>query len=145
MSEQYSLAEAQEILKQASILQQKDTISRTQLLEIASEAGISAETLQQAEQAWLVEQQAKQLQSVRQSRRQLGFKLHVIPYVAVSILLIFLNLKTTPRYFWSVFPIMGWGVGVLAHGVCIHRKEKHMTYKSCLTHQLFLQNPVENF
>ncbi|MES1025718.1 2TM domain-containing protein [Gloeocapsa sp. BRSZ] len=123
MPEQYSLAEAQQILKQAAIFQQKDTISREQLLEIASETGISAETLQQAETSWLTEQQAQKAQAVQQARSQLGFKLHVIPYLAVSILLIFLNLKTAPRYFWSVFPVLGWGVGVLIHGVCVRSKE----------------------
>jgi hypothetical protein len=122
MAEQYNLTEAQQILKQAAILQQKDMISREQLLEIAAETGIAAETLQQAEASWLAEQQSQQMQAIRQSRRQLGFKLHLIPYLAVCILLVFINLKTTPRYFWSGFPILGWGVGVLIHGVLVHGK-----------------------
>lgn len=78
--------------------------------------------LQQAEATWLVEQQAQQQQLARQSRRQLGFKFHVIPYVASSILMVFINLQTTPRYFWSIFPVLGWGVGVALHGLCISKK-----------------------
>lgn len=127
MSEQYSLAEAQEILNYAASLQQQDTISQEQLLEIALETGISAETVQKAQQAWLAERQLQQKQAICQSRRQLGFKLHLIPYLVFSILLVSINLKTTPRYFWSVFPILGWGVGVLIHGVCVHRRAASVT------------------
>ncbi len=122
MSEQYSVAEVQQILKQASILQQENTISPEQLLEIASEVGISSETLYQAEQAWLLEQKKNRLKSKERLRYQMGFKLHLIPYLVVSIFLIFLNLKTTPRYFWSVFPVSGWGLGVIMHAVCIYKK-----------------------
>ncbi len=124
MSEQYSLADVQQILKQASIFEQENTITREQLLEIASEVGISSATLHQAEKAWLLKQKTNQLKSIQRSRRQMGFKLHLIPYLIISIFLIFLNLKTTPRYYWSVFPISGWGLGVIIHGVCIYNKQK---------------------
>ncbi|NJO79319.1 MAG: 2TM domain-containing protein [Cyanobacteria bacterium RM1_2_2] len=129
MSEQYSFAEAQEILNHAASLQQQDIISQEQLLDIALETGISAEILQKSQQVWLDEQKLKQRQAVQHSRRQLGFKLHLIPYLAISILLVFINLKTTPRYFWSVFPILGWGVGVLGHGMCVHSKTVSIHHK----------------
>ena len=71
MSEQYSLADVQQILKQASILEQENTITRKQLLEIASEVGISSATLHQAEKSWLLKQKTNQLKLIQQSRRQI--------------------------------------------------------------------------
>lgn len=123
MPDYYTHADVQQILKQASAFQD-DTVSRQQLLEIASEAGIAEEALHKGEQQWLRQQQVEQQQSIQRSRRRLGFKLHLIPYLVISIFLIGLNLKTTPRYFCSVFPVSGWGLGVIMHGVCIHKKEQ---------------------
>ncbi len=80
MSEQYSLADVQQILKQASILEQENTITRKQLLEIASEVGISSATLHQAEKSWLLKQKTNQLKLIQQSRRQMGS-----PYKTVEV------------------------------------------------------------
>ena len=120
MSDYYSDEDIQQILKQASLLQQ-DAISQEQLLEIASEVGISVEALRQAEQVLRQQQQVKQRQLVRRSRHRLGFKIHLISYLAVNVLLILINFATTPRYFWSIFPIFGWGLGVAIHGLIVYR------------------------
>ena len=121
MSKLYSNEEVQQILQQASILKQDRYVWREELLEIAADVGVSAETLQQAEQTWLNQRDAMQKQAVLMSRRRFGFKLHLIPYVFVSVFLVLLNLSTTPRYFWSVYPILGWGLGVTIHGACVYR------------------------
>ncbi|MBK0369194.1 2TM domain-containing protein [Flavobacterium agrisoli] len=46
-----------------------------------------------------------------------GFYGNLISYVAVNGFLVFLNLRTSPEYLWSLWPIMGWGVGLLIHGL----------------------------
>ena len=35
----------------------------------------------------------------------------VIPFLAV------LNLLTAPQYLWFLWPMMGWGMGLAAHGI----------------------------
>ncbi|HBL12422.1 MAG TPA: hypothetical protein DD379_13635 [Cyanobacteria bacterium UBA11162] len=80
---------------------------------------------------WLRQQQVEQQQLIRRSRRRLGFKLHLILYLVVSASLILLNLATTPRYFWSIFPVSGWGLGVIMYGVCIYHKEEDIACKPC--------------
>jgi hypothetical protein len=122
MSDFYSSEDVQQILREASILQQGDPISRKQLLDIATEVGLSPEVLHQAEQAWLHQQQVMQQQTTRQARARLGFQLHLIPYIAGSVLLVLLNLATTPRIYWSLYPIVGWGMGVTMHAACVYRK-----------------------
>ena len=115
MSKKYSNEEVQQILREATMMQKDKDISQEQLQEIATEVGISAETLQKAEKAWLERQEKSQ----KQAKRRRGFiRFHLIPYLAVSVFLVLLNLATTPRYFWSIYPILGWGLGVTIDGLC---------------------------
>jgi hypothetical protein len=131
MPDLYSDEDVQQILLRASKLKQNDYISRKQLLEIAEEVGVCAENLQIAEQEWLKQRSAMQQQAVVMSRRRLGFKLHLIPYIFVSVFLVLLNLSTTPRYFWSIYPILGWGLGVTIHGACVYRpNERKLTQQN---------------
>ena len=63
----------------------------------------------------------------------IGFKVHFGVYLAVNLFLVVLNLlllkKKSPQgeplpflvYFWSIWPIIGWGVGVLLHYVAMAR------------------------
>ncbi len=117
MSKTYSNEEVQQILREATMMQKDNDISQEQLQEIATEVGISAETLQKAEKAWLERQEKSQ----KQAKRRNGFiRFHLIPYLAVSVFLVMLNLATTPRHFWSVYPMLGWGLGVTIDGLCTY-------------------------
>lgn len=124
MSDMYSHEEVQQILGLASTLQQKGSIPRTQLQEIATEVGISPDELQQAERMWQLQHQAVQEQVSKRSRREFGFRMHLIPYIFTSVLLVLLNLATTPRCVWSLYPILGWGLGVAMHAACVYQKEE---------------------
>lgn len=46
-----------------------------------------------------------------------GFYAHLFMYVIVNIVLIIINFIFTPRFLWFLFPLLGWGVGLLAHAV----------------------------
>ena len=43
--------------------------------------------------------------------------MHLAVYIAVSILLIIINLNTSPHYLWFKWPLIGWGIGVCFHGL----------------------------
>ncbi len=49
-----------------------------------------------------------------------GFFFHFSAYVLVNALLIVINLLTTPNHLWFFWPLLGWGIGILAHGLAIH-------------------------
>jgi hypothetical protein len=49
-----------------------------------------------------------------------GFKIHFAAYVLVNAILIAVNLIFTPTILWFIFPLLGWGVGILAHGWAIY-------------------------
>lgn len=123
MTRYYSNEDVQKILQHASTLQKDNLVSQERLSELAAEVGISPEILQQAEQVWLSEQQIEENRSKRRSRAQFGFQLHLIPYIFISIFLVILNRSTTPRINWSIYPILGWGMGVAIHAACVFRKQ----------------------
>ena len=49
------------------------------------------------------------------ARRKVGLYIHATVYVAVNVLLITINLSTVPGQLWFQWPLLGWGIGLLAH------------------------------
>jgi len=46
-----------------------------------------------------------------------GFYSHLIAYLFVIPIIAFVNIKYTPEHFWFFYPMIGWGIGVLFHGI----------------------------
>jgi len=46
-----------------------------------------------------------------------GFYSHLIKYVVVITFLFIINLTTNPDYIWAWWPMLGWGLGVISHGL----------------------------
>jgi len=59
-------------------------------------------------------------QAERRADVKLGFRVHLFAYVLVNAGLVAINLVTSPGYFWAVWPIIGWGLGLTAHGVAVY-------------------------
>lgn len=91
-----------------------DALTREQLMAIAAEIGVSSESVNRAIEEIAVEDQRK-LEMVRlRQQAWRGFLFHLIPYLCVNGLLVILNLLTTD-FPWALFPILGWGIGLLSH------------------------------
>ena len=58
-----------------------------------------------------------------------GFYKHLSIYMAVCIFLIIINLSTSMQHFWVIWPIMGWGLGLLIHGVNVFSSFKVSSIK----------------
>ena len=50
---------------------------------------------------------------------KLGWYMHALVYVVVNLGLLALSMYGTSRRPWSVFPAIGWGVGLALHGVSV--------------------------
>ncbi|WP_230392490.1 2TM domain-containing protein [Flavobacterium sp. LC2016-01] len=46
-----------------------------------------------------------------------GFYGNLTAFISVNIILIVINLMTSPNHLWFYWPLMWWGVGVLFHGL----------------------------
>jgi hypothetical protein len=55
--------------------------------------------------------------SKRVARAKIGLLIHLAVYVLVNALLIGINLSTPSAHYWFVWPLAGWGLGLLAHAV----------------------------
>jgi hypothetical protein len=53
----------------------------------------------------------------RVGRGKLAFRIHLTVYALVNALLIGINLGTSTKHLWFKWPLIGWGVGILAHAV----------------------------
>jgi len=59
--------------------------------------------------------QALREQAIAQLKKKRDFRGHVFIYVAVNAVLVAIWAVTGAGFFWPVFPILGWGVGVAAN------------------------------
>lgn len=54
------------------------------------------------------------------AKLKVEFKIHLVVYLAVNSLLAIINLTLTPEYLWVIWPVMGWGLGIIIHGINLH-------------------------
>jgi hypothetical protein len=48
-----------------------------------------------------------------------GFYGHLFPYITVNLVLLFINLKYSPQNLWFFWPLLGWGLSVVMHGLVV--------------------------
>ena len=46
-----------------------------------------------------------------------GFYIHLTVYVIVNLGLFIINMMTSPETLWFIWPLMGWGIAVVLHGL----------------------------
>ncbi len=49
-----------------------------------------------------------------QTEKRVGFRIHAIVFVPTIALLLIINLLTGSPY-WSLWTLLGWGIGLLSH------------------------------
>ena len=54
------------------------------------------------------------------AKAKVEFRIHLINYIAVNSLLAILNLTLTPGYIWFIWPLLGWGIGIILHALRIY-------------------------
>lgn len=48
-----------------------------------------------------------------------GFYIHLVTFIVVNAVLAAINLLTSPEYLWFIWPIIGWGVGLIIHAFSV--------------------------
>jgi len=66
-----------------------------------------------------MDEQTRYQEAKKQVEEIKGFYFHLVSYFLVNAVLIVVNLLTSPEYLWFIWPIMGWGVGLIIHGVSV--------------------------
>ena len=65
------------------------------------------------------------------AKARVEFRIHLIAYVVINSLLAIINIIFTPSYFWFIWPLMGWGIGIV-----LHRREVNLPPKQSLMNRL---------
>ncbi len=86
--------------------------SRQQLLEIAVELDISAECLEAAERDWLAQQSQFQRRQAFDRYRHGKLKRLLSKYLIVNAFLVPLNFVSSGHLSWSLYILLGWGLGI---------------------------------
>lgn len=68
----------------------------------------------------------------RHVERKLGFFIHLAIYVLVNSGLIALNLAWQPHQPWALAPLLGWGIGLLFHGLGVFLRAPGASWKQRL-------------
>lgn len=113
MSSTYSQEDVQQILNIAIARDtDKEEFSRTQLLEIAAELGISTATLQAAEQEWQLQKNMLTKRQDFELYRKQKLRKHIARYAIVNTFLVSLNALMGFGFAWSLYVLLFWGLGL---------------------------------
>jgi len=55
--------------------------------------------------------------AIKRLKAKRGLRAHLTVYLLVSALLVAIWAVSGAAYFWPVWPIAGWGIGVVMHGL----------------------------
>src|SRR6478672_5928025 len=63
--------------------------------------------------------------AVRRLKKQRDFRSHLLVYILVNTFLVVIWAITDPHgFFWPVFPIAGWGIGVIMNAWDVYRNDE---------------------
>lgn len=114
----YEEDEAEQILRlAASFSSPTGAMSRERLLATAAELGISPEAVDLAEQQYSRQRTDVAERAEFDAIQRREFYGHLASYVIVNVFLVAVNLVTDASYFWAMWPILGWGLGIAFHVV----------------------------
>ena len=112
----YGDEEAQTILRTAlGNASPEAAISREELLRTGAEMGLDEAQIVRAEAEVAA---AREVAHRRQSARRV-FVGHFATYAITILGLLLINLLTSPRYLWVMWPALGWGIGVASQAMAV--------------------------
>jgi hypothetical protein len=119
MPQFYSQEEAEAILTKAARRQPSGTVSHEQLLAMAEELGITPQEVEAVIGEVREAHDDAKLRLEFIGMRRATFWPHLIPYLLLNLMLIFINWRTSSGFPWALFPLLGWGIGLACHAVAV--------------------------
>ena len=55
------------------------------------------------------------MRDVSPSEKKRGFQIHALAFVVGIVVVFVINYSTGPQYWWALWVLLGWGIGILAH------------------------------
>ena len=97
-------------------LESGERVSRETVMALAASfnvdpTALTVDAAKEAEKAAATREREKNMQFIH------SFWIHLATYVFVIALLVAINLADRPDDIWVLWPAIGWGIGVAAHGM----------------------------
>lgn len=80
--------------------------------QLTTEADMQTNSSIQQESANITHEEAEAIEYVKGVK---DFYTHLAVFFIVNICLVVLNLALTPSFYWFIYALLGWGVGLLLH------------------------------
>lgn len=64
--------------------------------------------------------QKSQQTALKKAEEKVEFRIHLITYIVINTILAIINLTMNPEYIWFKWPLLGWGLGIIIHGINVH-------------------------
>lgn len=61
--------------------------------------------------------------AVRRLKKKADFRTHLLVYFLVNGVLVVIWAVTGSGFFWPIFPLLGWGIGVAANAWDVYRRD----------------------
>jgi hypothetical protein len=55
--------------------------------------------------------------ALRMAKAKVEFRIHLINYIVINTILAVINLTLTPEHIWFIWPLLGWGIGIILHAI----------------------------
>lgn len=69
-----------------------------------------------------------------------AFKIHLTAYLLTNGVLLIANLMFTPDRYWVLWPISGWGIGIVSHYIkAVYRIEKDLIRKEAMAEESLMR------
>ena len=109
-----SLAEEKDMTEATNTTNTTNTTETTETTNMTAPESENQESEKTYDSRYVSEQEKAILQQVKDIK---GFYTHLIQFVCVVLGLTVFNFFTSPEYYWVVWVIFGWGIGVIAHAL----------------------------
>lgn len=76
---------------------------------------------------------------------KLRFRIHLSIYVAVMVLLFTINMFNSPEYLWFKWPLLGWGIGIVAHALSVYVLPQKLTPTEEMVMKQVEKDAAKNF
>ncbi len=57
--------------------------------------------------------------AIRRIEAKRGFWIHLVVYITVNALLVGIWATASDDFFWPIWPILGWGIGLVSHAIAV--------------------------
>ena len=122
MRTEYTHEDGEEVLKRAIAIDALETNTKDVVRRTAAELGVSESAVERAEAEYFKEKHRKaELEQFAQDQRK-GFYSHFGTYLAVMAFLVGFDVIRDGSLNWSLYALLGWGLGVVLHGVGVFTK-----------------------